>query len=62
MGYDKETSKEYNKKYYEQKKLEKGLKKVECCHCKRMVCSNALKNHQKTPLCQLTKLQLQQLN
>ena len=51
------NSKEYNKKYYEEKKLEKGLRKINCEFCDKLICSNAMKYHQTTSKCQLIKLQ-----
>jgi hypothetical protein len=57
MGYDKETSREYNKKYYQDKKHEKGLKKVICEFCG--ICCNALKCHYKSAKCQLAQYKLQ---
>jgi len=53
---DKEIIKAYNKKYYEEKKLEKGLRKINCEFCDKPICSNSMKYHQSTPNCRLVKL------
>lgn len=54
--YSKEQRKEYNKKYYQDKKTEKGLKPIICEYCNKTVCSNAYKKHLETSKCQLEKL------
>lgn len=50
------NTKEYNKMYYESSKYEKGLKKINCIYCNKLICSNALKYHLETPKCLLSKL------
>ena len=51
------NTKEYNKKYYEEKKFEKGLKKINCEFCDKPICANSMKYHINTPKCQLIRLQ-----
>lgn len=56
--YNKDQRKEYNKKYYQEKKLEKGLKPIICDICGKTITSNSYKYHLNTAKCKLAKLHL----
>jgi hypothetical protein len=50
------NTKEYNKMYYENHKLNNHLLLIECPNCGQNICNLSLKKHQNSAKCQLISL------